>query len=146
VEPPRGKAVAAETFREVLRAGGDMGEMTEGAPMLDAYVREYATPEFACAMVPIPPNPPLVFNGITGLKRAWEEWGSTFSSVRAVAEEVIESEDAVVMFVQQIAVTRHGGVEIAQPSAMVWLFEEGGLRRVEFHLDRRAALRAGGIE
>ena len=75
---------------------------------------------------------------------AWRDWGATFESVRADADELRETEDAVVFFVNQIAVTKHGGVEMTQPSAMVWLFEDGPVDRLEFHLDREAALRAGG--
>jgi hypothetical protein len=65
--------------------------------------------------------------------------------VRADAEEIREAGSAVVLFVNQIAVTRHGGVEMTQPSAMLWLFENGLVARLEFHLDRKAALRAGGL-
>jgi ketosteroid isomerase-like protein len=42
--------------------------------------------------------------------------------------------------VRQIGTTRHGGVEIAQPSAAVWKFRDGRLVRLEFHLDREEAM------
>jgi len=52
----------------------------------------------------------------------------------------------VALFVNQIAVTKHGSVEISQPSAMLWLFRDELVARLEFHLDREAALRAGGLK
>ena len=72
-------------------------------------------------------------------------WGATFESVRAVAEESRVGECAVALFVNQIAVTKHAGVEITQPSALLWRFRDGLVSRLEFHLDREAALKAGGI-
>ena len=121
-----------------------MGEMHEVVPALDAYLRVFARSDFVCAMVPVPPGPVAEYAGVDGLARAWRDWGETFESVRADAEEIKEGEDAVALFVDQIAVTKHGGVEMTKPSAMLWLFEDGLVRRLEFHLDRDAALEAGG--
>jgi len=42
----------------------------------------------------------------------------------------------------QVGVTRHGGVELSQPSASVWKLRDGLIYRVEFHLDRGVALKS----
>jgi hypothetical protein len=50
------------------------------------------------------------------------------------------------VLVDQVATTRHGSVEITQPSAMVFAYENGLVNRVEFHLDRDAALAVAGVK
>ena len=141
---------AKQVVREVLSAmagdGGDLGEMNDVLPELSAFIAELAAPEFVCAMVPIPPTPEVVYPGADGLERAWRDWGATFASVRAEVDEIRESSTSIVMLVRQIAITRHDGVEVTQPSAMVWKFDQGRVTRLEFHLDQTAALRAGGLE
>ena len=128
-----------------LEGDRSMGGMDQVLPALDGYLRVYAGPGFVCAMVPVPPGPVAEYEGVDGVTQAWRDWGGTFESIRADAEEIREGEDAVALFVNQIAVTKHGGVEMTKPSAMVWLFEGGLVNRLEFHLDRDAALGAGGI-
>jgi hypothetical protein len=51
-----------------------------------------------------------------------------------------------VILVNQVAITRHDRVEISQPSAMVLEFAGEQVSRLEFHLDRNAALRAAGLD
>ena len=88
----------------------------------------------------------MEYAGVEGLAAAWHEWGETFENVSVVLEEVRESDDHVVLLVEQIATTRTGGVEIRHPSAMLWRFEDDAVTALEFHIDRGAALRAAGIE
>jgi len=140
------KDVLLQAISGLLRGDGDMGEMERTLPLITDYVRYFAAPEFVCAMVPIPPTPAVEYPGVDGVADGWRDWGAAFESVRAEADTAYESDDAVVLFVKQIAVTRHGGVEMTQPSAMLWLFEGGLVARLEFHLDREAALRAGGLD
>jgi ketosteroid isomerase-like protein len=128
-----------------LEGDRNMGEMDEILPALQDYLQLFARSDFVCAMVPNPPARVAEYPGVGGLAEAWGDWGETFESVRADADELREGEDAVILFVTQFAVTKHGGVEMTQPSAMLWLFEDGLVRRLEFHLDRRAALAAGGM-
>ncbi|MEJ7876715.1 MAG: nuclear transport factor 2 family protein [Solirubrobacterales bacterium] len=130
----------------LLDGDRDMGEMETTLPVLAEYLRLFAASSFVCAMVPTPPTPAIEYEGVDGVVSAWRDWGAAFASVRAEAEDLFRSEDATVLFVNQIAVTRHGGVEMTQPSAMLWVFEDGLVARLEFHLDREAALRAGGLE
>ena len=133
---------ALEAFLEGDRSMGDLDQVL---PVLDGYLRSFAAPGFVCAMVPIPPGPVAEYEGVDGVTRAWRDWGETFETIRADAEEIRQSEDAVALFVNQIAVTKHGGVEMTKQSAMVWLFENDLVRRLEFHLDREAAIGAGGL-
>lgn len=125
------------------------GAVPEGADSLSA-VREYlaacAVPDFVCIMQPIPPTPPQVHRGLEGFDAAWSDYGGAFETMRIEFEEVLESEEHIVSFGNQIATTRHGGVEISQPSALLFAFEDGLVSRIEFHIDRDAALRAAGLK
>jgi ketosteroid isomerase-like protein len=136
-------------FREVMQemAGddGDLGYMHESLPALTAFAREFAAPDFTCVMAGLPPAPPTTFEGVEGIETAWQDYGSAFEGVRARLVEIRESDDHTVVIVDQQAKTRHGGVEISQPSAMVFAFDGERVRRVEFHLDRAEALRVAGL-
>ena len=142
---PSAKEALLAVLGGMLEGDREMGEMDDVLPGLVGYLDYFARSDFVCAMVPIPPGPGLEYSGVNGVAEAWQDWGATFNSVRAEAEELREAEQAVVLFVNQIAVTKHGGVEMTQPSAMLWLFEGELVARLEFHLDRETALRAGGL-
>ena len=146
MEDQDAKAALREALETLRGDGPDMGAMQDAVPLLTAFLSKFAAPDFVCVMVPIPPTPGVAYPGVDGLRRAWDDWGGTFASVRAEFEEILESNAHLVMLVKQIAVTRHGGVELTQPSAMVWSFEAGRVARLEFHLDRGAALRAGELD
>ena len=79
------------------------------------------------------------FHGREGLQATWADWLETFKRVRLELEEVFETGENVVTFVNQTGTTRHG-VDVEQPSAAVWKFRDGELVRIEFHLDRDKAL------
>ena len=138
-----------ELFRVVLNelAGedGDLGLMEESLPQLTAFVEQFAAPDFACVMRGLPPTPPVMHRGIGGLAEGWADYGEAFEGVRAKLLEVRESDTHSVAIVDQHAKTRHGGVEISQPSAMVFEFAGNQVRRVEFHLDQAEALRVAGL-
>ena len=141
----KAKQALLEVLRGMLEGDRDMGEMDDTLPGLVEYLRFFARSDFVCSMVPIPPNPSVEYEGVDGVAEAWADWGATFESVRAEAQELREGADSIVLFVNQIAVTKHGGVEMSQPSGMLWLFDGELVARLEFHLDRDTALRAGGI-
>ena len=138
-----------ELFRAFLTdlASGDSGiSMDETLPGLVAFVEQFATPDFVCLMAGLPPTPPIVHPGIEGLAEGWGDYRDAFAGLRVRLIEIRESAEHIVAVVDQLATTRHGGVEISQPSAMVVAFEGHRVARVEFHLDRAAALRAAGLE
>ena len=143
---PDAKAVGGEVLAALAREGGDLGTMREALPALTAFVERFAAPGFVCRMVGGHPASDLTYEGVEGLAEAWREWGSAFEEIRFVLDEVRESEDHIVLLGHQLATTRHEGVEIKHPSAMVWEFEGGRLTAAEFHLDRKAALRSAGLE
>jgi hypothetical protein len=123
----------------------DLGEMLEMARGLAELIRPYAAPDFECVMAPLPPTPPVSFPGVDGIVRAWREFGEGFASITAELESITESDSAVVMLVSQTIVTAHGGVEMSQPGTLVIAVDGDRVENVQFHLDREAALRAGGL-
>jgi ketosteroid isomerase-like protein len=140
------KARFREVMLELAGDDGDLGYMDDALPALMAFVTEYATPEFECAMCGLPPTPPVVWSGVQGLGKAWEDYGGSFERVRVKLVEIRESATHTAVIVDQHATTRHGGVTLSQPSAMVFAFKDEQVERVEFHLDRAAALRSAGVE
>jgi ketosteroid isomerase-like protein len=83
------------------------------------------------------------FQGRDGLQATWADWLETFQRVTLELEEVFETGENVVTFVNQTGTTRHG-VAVEQPSAAVWKFRNGKLVRIEFHLDRERARASAG--
>lgn len=143
---PDAKALGRDMLGRMAGEGGDLGSMEEALPALTAFVERFAAPGFVCRMVGGHPASDLTYEGVEGLAAAWREWGSAFETIHFVLEEVRESEDHLVLLGKQIATTRHEGVEIVHPSAMVWEFADGRLASAEFHLDQTAALRSAGLE
>jgi hypothetical protein len=105
--------------------------------MFDA-LRPVAAPEFSGVMVG-QGTVTRSFDDVEGLREMWHEWLDVFARVRFELEGLEEIGENVVLFVNQIGTTRHG-VDVQQPSAAVWKFRDRLLTRVEFHLDRQAAL------
>ena len=82
------------------------------------------------------------YEGLDGLRAGWEDWLGSFDRVRFEVQGIEEVGDNVLTLGRQVGTTRTGGIELEQPSAAVWKFRDGLLRRVEFHLDRDAARRS----
>jgi ketosteroid isomerase-like protein len=108
---------------------------------------ELAQPDFEVAMVGpgyLPESLDRI--GFEGFRDAWVDWTSPFESFRIEIERVIDAGDCVVSLVRQAGKTKTGGVDIEAAAAAVWTIRDGKLTRVEFHLDREAALRAAGLD
>jgi ketosteroid isomerase-like protein len=86
------------------------------------------------------------YEGLDGLRAAWTDWLGTFARIRFEFEDIQQVGENVVTLGRQIGTTRHGGVDIEQPSAAVWKFRDGRIVRIEFHLDREAAFRSAEIQ
>ena len=142
---PHPKELLRTVLAELAGEGSDLGTMEETLPRMTELLERYASPGFTCLMRGLPPTPPVTYEGVNGLAEAWADFGEAFESVRAVLEGVRESDNHVVVLVDQVATTRHGGVEMHQPSAMMFSFEGEHVTGVEFHLDRDEALRVAGI-
>ncbi len=108
---------------------------------------ELAEPDFEVAMVgPDYVSTQLEFNGLDGFRDAWRDWTSPFETYRDRGRgddrrrrpgrqpRRDDGHDA----------NRRRGDHA--PGAAVWTVADGRVRRVEFHLDRDAALRAAGLE
>jgi ketosteroid isomerase-like protein len=112
----------------------------EGAlDRLVSAVGHLASEDFTCGMIAM--DVAQEFEGPEGVKAAWSDWIEAYSELRFRVGEITDVGENVLMLADQIALTRHGGVEVEQPSAAVWMFRDGRLFRVEFHLDRRRAER-----
>jgi ketosteroid isomerase-like protein len=85
--------------------------------------------------------------GVEGLREALGDWITPYESFRLEIDETIVTDDDVIVFlVDQVATTKHGGVEIRTPSASVWRTLEGRIVQATFYIDQPMALKAAGIE
>jgi len=87
----------------------------------------------------------LAYKGIDGYVQAWREWLEPYESYRAELEEYVDAGDNVVLLVRQFARTEVGSVAVEEEGAVVFAFEDGKLKRLEFHLDRERAMKAAGV-
>ena len=123
-------------------------ELTVSDAMIDRFaeaVAKHAEPGFVTSMVS-QAGAIQDYEGAAGMRSGLKDWSETFSSLRFEAEDLQEHGDNVLTLARQIGVTRHGGVEIQQPSAVVWKFRDGRIHRIEWHLDRAAAERSAQDE
>jgi ketosteroid isomerase-like protein len=111
-----------------------------------APVRELAWPDFEVAMVGASPTVRIEAKGLDGLLDAWRDWLSPFESHRTEIEELRDGGDRAVIFIRQFARPRGTSAEVENSGAVVIWTREAKLSRVEFHIDRAAALEAAGLE
>ena len=132
----------ALTARDVVGALNDPED--QSVPTL--FMR-YAEPDFTTTMVgPDYLKRRVEYSGLDGFIEAWRDWTEAFESYSVDVEEMIDAGDHVVSLVELSGRTRTGGADISAPAAAVWTVVDGRMRRVEFHLDRNAALRAAGLD
>jgi ketosteroid isomerase-like protein len=112
---------------------------------LTSAMERLADPALEGAMVGPDTSFRIEFHGAQGLVDSWVDWLSPYESFRMDIEDVIELEDIVVTHVRQFGIPAGGGPELEAEGAAVWWLRDGRLARVEFHLDREAALRAAGV-
>lgn len=115
------------------------------AARVRAAFDELAEPDFEVAMI-ASPGFTVEERGFGGFVNAWVGWIEPYETYLAELEEVIDGGDHVVTLVRQRGVPKGSTREVASASAAVWSFRDGKLSRVEFHLDREAALRRAGID
>jgi ketosteroid isomerase-like protein len=113
---------------------------------LENGLREVALPDLECVMVGPDPHFAIESRGIQGFIDSWFDWLSPFDRWRLEIEEVIESGDRLVTLVRQFGTPRDSNAEVENAGAAVWFIRDARLARVEFHLNREAALRAAGLE
>lgn len=105
-----------------------------------------ATPDFEIAMVG-PGGFTGTFSGPGAFDDAWRDWLEPFASYRVERNpEIQRTDDAVVFFGRQIVTPKGSDNPMETDAATVAFFEDGKLRRIEFHLEPDSALRAAGLE
>jgi ketosteroid isomerase-like protein len=130
------------TAEDVVSALNDDSDQT--VPRL---FMELAHPDFEVSMVgPEYAPATLDYTGVDGFVAAWRDWTSAYESFRIEVDEIVDAGDNVVSLVRQTGIPKGAHAEIETAGAAVWMIRNGRLRRVEFHLDRDAALRAAGLE
>jgi ketosteroid isomerase-like protein len=112
---------------------------------LTSAIERVAAPDLEGAMIGPDPSFRIDFHGADGLIERWSDWLSPYESFRMEIGDLIESGDLLVTCVRQFGTPTGGGPEVEAESAAVWWLRDDRLVRVEFHLDREAALRAAGI-
>ncbi len=117
----------------------------EGIERIASFLEGITHPDFVTVMVArsVEPNE---FRGIEGYKEALSDWITPYAEFRLEIDEVISRDDRIIFLVRQIASTKHGGVEVENPSAADWILEEGKVRQATFYLDQRTALEAAGVD
>jgi ketosteroid isomerase-like protein len=137
-----------EEIQQVLTATDVVSALEdEGDQTVRRLFMELAEPGFEVVMVgPGYTSARLENVGLDGFVAAWRDWTSAFKSFQIEVDEMIDAGDNVVSLVRQIGVPKGADAEIETQGAAVWMIRDGRLRRVEFHLDRNAALRAAGLE
>jgi hypothetical protein len=116
-----------------------------GGPQLER-LREIAAPDLEVEMIGPGGAFRQSFHGIDGFRDAWADWLEPYESYRIEPEDWRYAEDRIVFIGRQTAVPKGGGAEVESDAAAVLFFDEGLLKRIEFHLDRAAALRSAGLE
>ena len=85
-----------------------------------------------------------VSRGFAGLRRFWDEWRAVWN-LKIDITEIRDLGDTVLALVN---IRTHGGtsgIDLEQPAAYVFEFEEGLARRVRAYLDPRQAFEAVGL-
>ena len=108
-------------------------------------LRELAWPDLEIAMVG-PGGFTGVFHGIDGFREAWDDWLLPFDRYTVEIEELRQRGQHVVALARHEATPKGTEATVEGPAAAVMTFRDGRLARIEFNLDREAALRAAGIE
>ena len=137
---------AQRLMEAVVPAMGGLEPRVDEATIdrLATAIESIATDDFTCGMIAM--DVAQEFEGPEGVRAAWKDWLEAYSQLSFRIHEFREVGRNVLMIVDQVGTTRHGGVEVEQPSAAVWMFRDGRLRRVEFHLDQRAAERSASAK
>jgi ketosteroid isomerase-like protein len=132
---PDPDANIAELIRDDLSWAAASSAMA-AAVSEDFEVRIHGVPGFEGA----------AWHGVEGLRSGWLEWLSPWESYRAQVDETVDLGDRVLILVRDFG-RRHGGTaEVAVTGANLSTFRDGKLARIDFFLDRAAALRAVGLD
>ena len=134
-------------LNEVMPTGDWVEAMAdeEGVRARLDSLREIAWPDLEIAMIG-PGGFTGVFHGIDGFREAWDDWLLPFDRYTVEIEELHQRGQHVVALARHEATPKGTEATVDGPAAAVMTFRDGRLARIEFNLDREAALRAAGIE
>ena len=82
-------------------------------------------------------GPEAVLEYMREIQEPWEEFG-------VEVEQLIEADDAVVVFMRETGQARHGGPEVQNDTAMIFKVRQQRVVEITGYLDRDEALRAAG--
>jgi ketosteroid isomerase-like protein len=131
--------------RSMFQEGLDLAAITKSGKLADALNVSAMAPDMEVAFV-TPAVGATEYRGLEGFLEGWGDWMDPWASFQVRIEEFHDGGDYVVVFVTLSGQTEHDGVRIEQPAAAVLAVSDGLIRRVEFHLDRREALAAAGLD
>jgi ketosteroid isomerase-like protein len=118
----------------------------EGEAKRLAALRRLATPDLEVAMIG-PGGFSGTFHGVDGFEAAWRDWLQPFASYRVEREPELQiADEAIVFFGRQLVTAKGGVAPLSNDGASVFFLRGDKVRRIEFHLDRAAALRSAGLE
>jgi ketosteroid isomerase-like protein len=89
---------------------------------------------------------PDIYVGTDELMRFSREVAEPWERFQLDLEEVVESNDHVVVFVRSIGTGRGSGVEVEFRSAWVVTVSDKRITRLQLYRERTAALQAAGLE
>jgi ketosteroid isomerase-like protein len=116
------------------------------AERLTSAVESVAAPDLVSVMIGPDQSFRAEYRGVDGLIEGWRDWLSPYESFRMEVDDLIEGDDVLVTCVRQFGTPVGGGPELEAEGAAVWWLRDGRLVRVEFNLDREAALRSAGLD
>lgn len=131
-------------LRDAMFGGAGAGDTgTAGEAFAQAFA-PVAAPDLECLMAGGALS--TEYSGIDGLRSGWGDFLAAFEGARIEFEEMVTQGDWVVDMVLLTTRPRGSEATIEQRGAAAFRFSDGLLTRVEFHLDRSAALRSAGID
>jgi ketosteroid isomerase-like protein len=145
----QGVTVGSETLAllESLLPDGDWIEAMADEAGRQARLeklREIAAPELEIAMVG-PMGFTGTFHGVEGFFDAWADWLQPFQSYLVEAKDFEVSGERVLFLGRQRGLPKGTDSPIENDSAAVFIFADGRLIRIEFHLDPETARRSAGL-
>jgi ketosteroid isomerase-like protein len=129
----------------MFQEGVDLAAITKSGNLADALNVTAMAPDMEVAFI-TPAVGSTEYRGLEGFLEGWADWMDPWASFQVRVEEFLDAGDCVVVLVTLTGQTEHDGVRIEQPAAAVLTVKDGLIRRVEFHLDRREALAAAGLD
>jgi ketosteroid isomerase-like protein len=86
-----------------------------------------------------------VFRGRQTVVDYWNDIGDTWAAVRYEPEQIIESDDVIVVFWHETARSARSELEIETETAAVLKVRDGRIVELRGYMDRADALRAAGL-